>query len=177
MSIFPAISYDPIRVEPPADYPWDWLKRMIEMHRRARPFFRGDFYPLLDYVHSNQHWGAVQYHRPATGDGMVQAFRRPDSPLVRAEFRLCGLDPAATYEIASFDEAGARKVSGEDLMEKGLTVEINNQPGAAVIMYKAKQSGITKESYDRTLSAGTGRQTSGHGAAIVSCQPPARGSE
>lgn len=63
MPIFPPISYDPICVEQPADYPWDRLKRMLDMHRRARPFFREDLYPLLDYVHSNQCWGAMQYHR------------------------------------------------------------------------------------------------------------------
>jgi hypothetical protein len=30
------------------------------------------------------------------------------------------------------------KVSGKDLMEKGLPVEIQDKPGAAVIVYKKK---------------------------------------
>lgn len=146
MSIFPAISHDPIRVEPPADYPWDWLKRMIEMHRRARPFFRGDFYPLLNYVHSNQLWGAVQYHRPDLGEGMLLAFRRPDSPFVRADFHLRGLDPAATYEVTNFDVEGSTKTSGKDLMEKGLSVEINNKPGAVVITYRRQEKETADDS-------------------------------
>jgi len=79
-----------------------------------------------------------QFNRPETGDGVVQAFRRADAPYVRAEFRLRGLDPAATYEITNFDEEGATKALGAHLMGKGLTVEIMDKPGAAVIVYKKK---------------------------------------
>jgi alpha-galactosidase len=135
-SIFPAISYEPIRVEPPADYPWDWLKRMLDRHRRARPFFRGDFYPLLEHVHSTRAWGAVQYHRPDLGEGMLLAFRRQDSPFVSAEFRLNAIDPAATYELTDTDTNRKRRVSGRELTEKGLTVNLKDKPGAAVIVYR-----------------------------------------
>ncbi len=136
LSIFPSISYDPIRVEPPADYPWDWSKRMLDTHRRARPYFRGDFYPLLEHVHSNQLWGAAQYDRPDLGEGMLLAFRRKDSPFVTADFRLHALDPAALYEVTNFDVEGSTKVRGTDLMEKGLAVEIKDKPGAVVILYQ-----------------------------------------
>jgi hypothetical protein len=75
---------------------------------------------------------------------LVQAFRRPDSPFVRADFRLRGLDPAAMYEVANLDVAGSTKVSGgstplttgKELMEIGLAMEIKDKPGAAVIVYR-----------------------------------------
>jgi hypothetical protein len=40
------------------------------------------------------------------------------------------------YEVTNFDVEGATKVCGKDLMEKGLTVEIADKPGAAVIVYR-----------------------------------------
>ena len=71
---------------------------------------------------------AWQYDRPDAGEGMVQAFRRPDNSDTTKHFRLSGLDPAAQYEITNFDVEGSTKASGQDLMENGLTVEIKDQP-------------------------------------------------
>ena len=99
----------------------------------------GDYYPLTPYSLKPDQWIAWQFNRPEPGDGMVQVFRREqcsDSSLV---CRLHGLEPAATYELTNFDVAGATVVSGKDLMEKGLTVEIKDQPGAAVIVYRRAQ--------------------------------------
>ncbi|MEI6973014.1 MAG: GH36 C-terminal domain-containing protein, partial [bacterium] len=81
-------------------------------------------------------WIAWQFNRPDEGDGVVQAFRRRESPFVCAAFRLRGLDPAALYEVTNFDAEGTTQALGKDLMEKGLTVEIKDKPGAAVIVYK-----------------------------------------
>ncbi|MEI6970317.1 MAG: alpha-galactosidase [bacterium] len=110
-------------------------KRLFAQLRQIGLNFLGDFYALTDYSLANSVWMAWQYDRPEAGEGMVQAFRRPDSPFVTAQFRLHGLDPAAMYEVANFDVEGSTKVSGKDLMEKGLTVEINDKPGAAVVVY------------------------------------------
>jgi alpha-galactosidase len=111
-------------------------KRLFDQLRHIGPNFLGDFYPLTNYSLANTDWMAWQYDRPEDGVGMVQAFRRPDSPFVRADFRLRGLDPAAMYEVTNLDVAGSTKVSGKELVEKGLTVEITDKPGAAVIVYR-----------------------------------------
>jgi alpha-galactosidase len=59
---------------------------------------------------------AVQYHRPDLGEGMVLAFRRPESPYHSAQVTLHGLEPGATYEL-SCDTAGKKaRSSGKDLM-------------------------------------------------------------
>ena len=73
---------------------------------------------------------------------MVQAFRRGGESVQR--HRLSGLDQDARYEVTDFDMEGSTKVSGgsaglttgKELMDKGLTVEIKDQPGAAVIVYR-----------------------------------------
>jgi len=128
--IFPGISYEPVRVESPADYPWDWLRRMLGIYRRARPFFRGDFYPLIEHVHSNQLWGAMQFHRADLGAGMVVVYRRPDSPFVTARFQLRGI---ASDRSCCLDEGDP---AGLNLEGTVLEVHLNKAPEATVVFYR-----------------------------------------
>jgi hypothetical protein len=65
----------------------------------------------------------------------VQAFRRPDCPFEAARFRLRGLDPSASYHVSNLDTPGTQKLTGKELMEKGLPVEIKDRPGSAVYRY------------------------------------------
>jgi alpha-galactosidase len=96
----------------------------------------GDYYPLTPYSRAINQWIAWQFNRPEQGDGVVQTFRRKDCAEAAQTYRLRGLDPAAMYEVTNFDVNGSTTMSGQDLMEKGLTVEIKDRPGAAVIVYK-----------------------------------------
>jgi|HubBroStandDraft_6_1064221.scaffolds.fasta_scaffold450273_3 hypothetical protein len=66
----------------------------------------------------------------------MQAFRREKSPVFVTLLRLNGLDPAAQYKLTNFDAKGFTKVSGRELMESGLTLEITNKPGAVIITYQ-----------------------------------------
>ena len=67
---------------------------------------------------------------------MVQAFRRGKCDEATKTFRLGGLDLAVQYEVTNFDIAGSTKLSGKDLLERGLTVEIKDKPGAVVVVYQ-----------------------------------------
>ena len=118
------------------DVDWDLYRRLVDQWRQVAPCMLGDYYPLTRHSLASDQWIAWQFNRPEEGDGAVQVFRRADSPFLRADFRLRGLDPEATYEVTNFDVAGSVKVSGRDLMEKGLTVEIKDKPGAVVIVYR-----------------------------------------
>ncbi|MEI6150375.1 MAG: alpha-galactosidase [bacterium] len=111
----------------------------VECRKIAPMMLEGDYYPLTPYSLAANRWIAWQFNRPETGDGVVQAFRRKDCGEAAQSFRLRGLDPAATYEVTNFDVAGSTKVSGQDLMEKGLTVEIKDKPGAAVVTYRSRE--------------------------------------
>jgi hypothetical protein len=134
-ALFPSIGYDPVSVEPPADYPWDWLKRMLDIHRRARPFFRGDFYPLLEHFHSNQFWGAMQFHRADLGAGMVVVYRRPDSPFTRARFQLRGMGEGGSCRLEA-SENGEFNLTGTVL-----DVRLDKSPTAAVAFYRVATDG------------------------------------
>src|SRR5271157_681683 len=133
----------------PPDFPFDWLRRSEEQLKRVRPYYYGDYYPLLpcssnaDCTTGSGHehsaafeWAAWQFNRPEEGDGMVQALRQDESNDLTRDMRLRGLDPTATYEVIDLDAGPPSTISGRDLMEKGLHVEIAGKPGAAIIMYK-----------------------------------------
>ena len=122
-----------------ADVDWDLYRRLVDQWRQVAPCMLGDYYPLTSYSLQLDQWIAWQFDRPEEGDGVVQAFRRERCEAASQAYRLRGLDQAASYEITNFDAKGSIRSSGKDLMEKGLTVEIPDKPGAAVIVYRRVQ--------------------------------------
>jgi alpha-galactosidase len=112
------------------------LSRLAAQWRQIAPYYYGDFYPLTPYTTDDSAWVAWQFDRPATGDGIVQAFRRPQSPFAKSAFKLRGLDAAAQYSVTSLDAPGQSRFTGRELEEKGVPVEIGEQPGAVIIVYK-----------------------------------------
>jgi alpha-galactosidase len=123
------------------DIDWAPLKELTEEWRRitASEYFYGDYYPLSAYSRQDDQWIAWQFDRPDQGNGMIQAFRRDGCDEMVKSFHLCGLDPAAAYEIINLDAKGPVKILGQDLMQKGLKVEIKDKPGAAVMIYRRVQ--------------------------------------
>ena len=118
------------------DLNYELARRLFAELRRIGPNYLGDFYPLTDYTLADDTWMAWQYDRPEAGEGMMQAFRRSKCEAPAKTFRLNGLDPAAQYEVTNLDVEGSTKVSGKELIEQGLTVELKDKPGAAVIVYR-----------------------------------------
>lgn len=98
----------------------------------------GDYYPLTPYSVDTAHWIAWQFNRPEKGTGVIQVFRRDNCKDSIKIFRLKGLDAEARYEVINFDKQNSIVFAGKELIEKGLKVEINNKPGAAIITYKRK---------------------------------------
>jgi len=113
------------------------VRRLISEWREINPNYYGDFYPLTSWGRDDQVWIAWQFDRPEQGAGVVQAFRRDKSPYESARLKLRGLEPSARYAVVNLDTPGTRQeVTGNDLREKGLLVEIQSPPGAAVISYR-----------------------------------------
>jgi alpha-galactosidase len=112
------------------------LGRLASQWREVAPYYYGDYYPLTPYTTKDSAWMAWQFDRPATGDGMVQAFRRARSPIEEVRFKLRGLDAAAQYAVSNLDTPGESRISGRELGEQGLRVVIQDEPGAVIIIYK-----------------------------------------
>jgi alpha-galactosidase len=115
------------------DYPL--LRNLTAEWRRIADYYYGDYYPLTGYSVDQANWLAWQYHRPESGDGVIQAFRRAVSPYVSASFKLRGLDPTATYRLINFDVEGAIEMSGRALLDEGLLLTLSEQPASAIVTY------------------------------------------
>jgi len=79
---------------------------------------------------------AWQFDRPETGEGAIQVFRRAESPYEALRLKLRGLDPQARYRVRDLDKAGAKVLSGAELMDPGLRMDITAEPGSAVLVYE-----------------------------------------
>ncbi|UCH36039.1 MAG: alpha-galactosidase [Armatimonadota bacterium] len=122
--------------DPPPPFPPQWLRDSVAEQRAVRQYFYGDFHPLLSFTLADDAWAAWQFDRPDLGEGMVLALRREHSPFVRMQAVLRGLDAAVRYEVRSRDGGGATTYAGRDLMGAGIAIEIAEQPGSALILYR-----------------------------------------
>jgi alpha-galactosidase len=122
------------------NYPngYERLKKLIAQWRQVAGNYNGDYYPLTPYNLDLTAWIGWQFDLPEKGEGMVQAFRRPDSPFEAARFQLHGLDAKANYAVKDMDDAAEIAMSGAELMERGLPVTVKERPGAAVVTYRRR---------------------------------------
>jgi alpha-galactosidase len=111
-------------------------RRLLGQWRQFAPCYFGDYYPLTAYHPTNDVWMAWQFDRPEQGDGMVQAFRRAESPYESIRVKLRGLEPGARYTLTDLDADRPQQLSGRELGETGLLVTAPNRPSAIVILYK-----------------------------------------
>ena len=117
-----------------SDYPA--ARKLVDEWRQVGKYYLGDYYPLTPYSLENDVWMAFQFDRPDLDEGMVLAFRRPGSVYESARFKLQGLDVESKYSANNLDTGESIQVSGKELSENGLAVELKNQPDSAVITYK-----------------------------------------
>jgi alpha-galactosidase len=114
------------------------LRKLLKEYVSIRPYLFGDFYPLTPFSMDADCWMAWQFHRPEQNDGLIQVFRRAKCPSESVRVKLHELVPDATYSLTNLDTPGITEASGRELMEKGLSVAIQEQPGSAVITYQKK---------------------------------------
>jgi alpha-galactosidase len=122
----------------PEDYPREMLRQAIAEGKRIRTYFYGDLYALNEVTVSAEDWLVLQYHRPEEGDGMVLAFRRPESLYTAFSLEdLRGIDPEAVYEVTvshTYEPEPAVKMKGTELVQ--YAVEVRERPGSAVVEYR-----------------------------------------
>jgi hypothetical protein len=131
-----AICADPRR----KDFPREAAKRQaapkaIAELKALRPFFLGDYYPLLEINADETCWCGSQFDQPDLHEGIVLLFRRSRSPYPIVEIRLHNLDPEVDYELI-FEDTGEKKIdTGKNL--SCLSVEILSAPGSKLLHYRA----------------------------------------
>ncbi len=113
----------------------EWFKARCEEMLRVRPYFAGDVYHLTAPIKDSTAWCAIQWDRPEQGDGMVQVFRREQSPYSEAFLPLRRVDPNKLYHFSDID-GGEFTVSGKELAENGLHLIIRERRVAKLLFYQ-----------------------------------------
>ena len=116
-----------------------WIAKFGAEYLRVRPYLTEDFYPLTSGVSGDDAWCAVQYHRNAQGDGILQVFRRALSPYTAARFALRGLQAEKTYCFEDADTGETVCLSGDALMREGLPLEILERRTARLFFYRPQE--------------------------------------
>lgn len=119
------------------DLDYALLRRLVSEWRQAAPIMiNGDYYPLTSWSAATDFWAAYQFDWPEKNEGVVFAFRRPDSPYETARFRLRGLIPEANYELRNADAPSTITLTGRELAGDGLFCQFTNRPASALFFYK-----------------------------------------
>ena len=73
---------------------WVAVRKLLDEWRAVNPCYYGDFYPLTPYSQDEAQWIGWQFDVPERGEGMVQVFRRGQSPYEAARFPLRASTPS-----------------------------------------------------------------------------------
>jgi alpha-galactosidase len=117
----------------------DAARKNITEFREVRPYFYGDFYPLLPQTLDSATWCAWQLDRPDLNSGAILCLRRTQSIYCTLQLDLHKIDPAATYEVevrTTLEHAPVKTISGADFAHFQVTVP--DLPGSAVVFYHKK---------------------------------------
>jgi alpha-galactosidase len=114
---------------------WVEAKRLYDQWREVSPLFISDYYPLTPYSQSPTDWIAWQFNRPEKGDGLIEAFRHDQVDKDTNQFKLRGLLPDATYTVTNIDDSKTQKLTGRQLMDDGVAINVPTKPGAAFYTY------------------------------------------
>ena len=112
------------------------LHAHLERYLPVRPLFAADYYPPTSWSDDPGKWLAFQFHDPAKGEGLVQAFYGDTEMRDRCVLRLRGLEPNTHYQVTNWDSNDAPQRSrGSVLMERGVDVRDHGGHGAVVLHY------------------------------------------
>jgi alpha-galactosidase len=115
------------------------IRDSLNEFREVRPYFVGDFYPLMDINLDQTTWSAWQLTKPDHDSGVLVCLRRPKSIYSAVQLDLHHIDPAAQYEVevrTTLDKAPVKIVSGQELAHFNVTIP--DMPGSAVVFYHKK---------------------------------------
>ena len=129
-----------------AAVPVEVLPQPVAEWREVASFCYGEFFPLTEYTDDESTWMAWQWGSSDDRSGVVQAFRREKSPFTSARFRLRHLKEDTRYTVEDLDSHSKPQISGKDLMEKGVPVEIQTAPGALILKYSETAAGEAQTS-------------------------------
>ena len=121
--------------EPQPDHDFDLHRKILQWGQRLRDIhLTGDVYPLVRDPETDWTlWNGQQIHDPAENCGMVQIFRRKNSPDPDFRLALHGLTPEAVYQVDYFT-GESRQLSGRELAS--LVIRLEQPRSFQIISYR-----------------------------------------
>jgi hypothetical protein len=104
--------------------------------KRCTKYYAQDYYPLTAYSLDETTWLAWEYVAYDGSGGIVQIFKRSQSPYETIRLKMYGLDPDATYVFEDFDGNPEIKCGGRELMEKGLPMTIVEKRVSRILEFR-----------------------------------------
>ena len=129
---------------PGISFPFAWadhpklLKERVSEMQRAKEYFYGDYYPLLDGGQNLASWSAYYYYVPEKKAGMLMAIRRPESEIASMSFNLVPLDSDGDWEFEDADTGEVQVFTGSELKDNGFWVAIPEKRRARLFFYRQK---------------------------------------
>lgn len=114
----------------------EWLKKLLNEYLQVRPYLSEDFYPLTEVSDRKDIWCAAQFDRPKQNDGIVQVFRRKNSPYETAKLNLYNIDETSNYIFTDADNNQEFIVTGMELGESGLSITMKEKHSSKLYFYK-----------------------------------------
>ena len=114
-------------------FEWEKISRLFKEWHEIVECYSGDYYPLTEITPDDTNWAVWQFNRFEEGDGIVQAFRRPESVEAERVFALSDLEPEAIYRFHRYDTNEDFTMTGMAAMQ-GLRIALDARE-AAVIKY------------------------------------------
>ena len=113
------------------DVDWAAAKKCCDEYRRIRRFFPCDFHNLGSATMDPTAWAIWQYHDPETGEGVVMAFRRAESPSDTAVVALKGLPADATVETENLDTGAKAAVPA-----RAVEIALPGRRSSTILLYR-----------------------------------------
>lgn len=117
--------------------PVNGIRDAVALFKELRPYHTKDFYPLSGdgSTVGKDLWIAWQFHDPADGSGIIQAFRRDEAPSETYTVKLPAIDVNTVYEVYDYDSKNSENISGKTLAE-GLELSLPQKRSSKLLRYK-----------------------------------------
>ena len=122
------------------DFPLALHNQLIQEAHSIRKYWFGNFYVLAGDNVDPTGWCVLQYHLPDTEEGIVVAFRRPDSPYKVFQCQLHDIDNRE-YSNYKLRRSYNPTVPHQWDIRSGvflsmLHIDIESAPGSCIVEYK-----------------------------------------
>lgn len=110
------------------------------LHHEQREFMTGNYYPIEFGSYDKNKMHAMQYTADDGLSGTAFIYKRPEVNDDEYTVKLNGLVPSATYNIYDIDSPETvYTLSGEKLMNEGLTIKLPEGEKGIILMFSVQQ--------------------------------------